>query len=313
MALQVSGKTAIITGAGSGINLAFAKLLLENDCNVIIADLALRPAAKALVDQYANSDRDNNNNHSRLPRAVYLKTDVTDWAQLEAMFTTAETHFGSAEIVCPGAGVYEPAFSNFWIPPGSDGGKSADTPHGSRYAAIDINLTHPIRVTQLAIAHFTKHKKPGVVVHISSIAAQMPLLPCPLYVAAKSAVSNFVRSLAALETPPAETGIPPIRVNAVAPGIIKTPLWTESPDKLAWVDEDKDEWVTPEYVAEVMLRLVQEPEHVGGTVLEVGTDQVRHVEMLNDPGPSGPGRTASQLGEGYKQVWAKLSQPGWGQ
>ncbi|KXJ87218.1 putative short chain dehydrogenase/ reductase [Microdochium bolleyi] len=309
MALQVSGKTAIVTGAGSGINLAFAKLLLENNCNVVFADLALRPEAQILVDQYTSSENSNGK-----PRAVFQKTDVTDWAQLEAMFATAESNFGRADIICPGAGVYEPAFSNFWIPPGSGTGdkKSADTPHGSRYAAMDINVTHPIRTTQMAIAHFTKHKTPGVVVHISSIAAQRPFLSCPLYVAAKSAISNFVRCLAELETPPAATGLPAIRVNAVAPGVIKTPLWTENPEKLAWVDTERDEWVTAEYVAEVMLQLVQDPKHVGGTVLEVGKDQVRNVEVFNDPGPSGAGHTVSQAGQGYVETWGRLSQPGWG-
>jgi len=307
MALAVSGKTAIVTGAGSGINLCFAKLLLENNCNVLFADLALRPEAQAVVDSYTRTDTTSSG-----ARAVFQKTDVTDWTQLERMFTAAEAAFDSPiDIVCPGAGVYEPLFSNFWQPPGST--KSADAPDGSRYATLDINVTHPIRATQLAIAHFAKHKRPGVVVHISSIAAQSPLLSCPLYVASKSAVSNFVRSLAALESPPPATGLKPVRVVAVAPGIIKTPLWTEHPEKLAWLDEDKDEWVAPEEVAEVMLRVVQEKEYVGGTVVEVGKSQTRKVTVRNDPGPSGAGHTVENIAQGYREVWGWLAQDGWGQ
>lgn len=103
MAMNVESKTAIITGAGSGINLCFAKLLLSKDCNVVIADLALRPEAQELVDQYPLT--------STGAKAVFQKTDVTDWEQLEKMFQKAIAHFGGADIVCPGAGVYEPVCS----------------------------------------------------------------------------------------------------------------------------------------------------------------------------------------------------------
>lgn len=86
---------------GSGINLSFAKLLLENGCNVLFADLALRPEAQAVVNQYTAKSNDS-------PRAVFQKTDVIDWSQLEEMFEVAEQEFGEVDIVVPGAGVYEP-------------------------------------------------------------------------------------------------------------------------------------------------------------------------------------------------------------
>lgn len=76
-------------------------LLLENGCNCLIADLALRPEAQSLVIKYSAKSE-----HSG--RAVFQKTDVTDWDQLEAMFVEAERTFGEIDIVCPGAGVYEP-------------------------------------------------------------------------------------------------------------------------------------------------------------------------------------------------------------
>jgi 3-hydroxybutyrate dehydrogenase len=102
MALSVAGKTAIVTGAGSGINYCFARLLLQRQCNVIFADLALRPEAKELVSQYSSKsifDR---------PRAMFQKTDVTDWSQLDQTFKIAQEEFMGADIICPGAGVYEP-------------------------------------------------------------------------------------------------------------------------------------------------------------------------------------------------------------
>jgi len=84
-----------------GINLCFATLLLENGCNCLIADLGLRPEAQALVEKYfVKSDHGS--------QAVFQKTDVTEWSQLQEMFVVAERTFGEIDIVCPGAGVYEP-------------------------------------------------------------------------------------------------------------------------------------------------------------------------------------------------------------
>lgn len=68
---------------------------------MLIADLALRPEAQKLIDQYA----DKKDEH---PRAVFQKTDVREWAQLEQMFSVAVQEFGSIDIVCPGAGIYDP-------------------------------------------------------------------------------------------------------------------------------------------------------------------------------------------------------------
>lgn len=69
-----------------------------------------------------------------------------------------------------------------------------------------------------------------------------------------------------------------IRVVGVAPGIVKTPIWTA--DKVPYVDEKVDKWVSPRDVAVVMLKMVQDKEMVGGTIMEVGFNQTRKVEEL---------------------------------
>jgi NAD(P)-dependent dehydrogenase (short-subunit alcohol dehydrogenase family) len=174
-----------------------------------------------------------------------------------------------------------------------------DTIETSSYKTFDINITHPIRATQLAIDYFLRQKLGhGVVVIISSIAAQSAFLPAPLYAASKHAMSGFTRSLADLE-PKIN-----IRVNAVAPGCVKTPLWTA--DKLTWVDEDVDTWVTAEKVAQTMVDLITEAKNVGGTVLEVGVDAVRPVNELNDPGPKGRGHSLEKLAEATTNVYGLL-------
>ncbi|KAJ3534049.1 hypothetical protein NM208_g7709 [Fusarium decemcellulare] len=141
---SVSGKTAIVTGAGSGINLEFARILLEKNCNVVFADLSLRPEAKTLVAKYEQKGSS--------PRAIFVETDVTSWPALTRMFQVTLQEFGDFDIVCPGAGVYEPNWSNFYHPPGSP--ESKDAVDSGHYALLDINLTHPIRTTQLAISQW---------------------------------------------------------------------------------------------------------------------------------------------------------------
>lgn len=135
----------------------------------------------------------------------------------------------------------------------------------------------------------------------------MSNLHTPIYVAAKHAMNGFIRSLGDLD---ARIGV---RVNGVAPGIIKTPLWTEHPEKLSYLDESKDEWATPEEVAEAMVKCLEDPELGGGTIVEVGAKQTRLVKQLNDPGPSGAGHTVTNIYEKYEEVYGWLGESGWGQ
>lgn len=133
---------------------------------------------------------------------------------------------------------------------------------------IDINLTHPIRTTQLAVSHFLRHrdsKKPKHIVHISSIAGQNASFAAPIYSATKHGISGFVRSMAKLDE------LFGIRVTAVAPGVIKTPLWTDHPEKLKMIDS-ADTWVTADEVAEVMLALVQQDKV--SEIIEIGRAHV---------------------------------------
>lgn len=306
---SVDGKTAIVTGAGSGINLEFAKLLVSLNCNVVLADLALRPEAAEFVSQHEGN--------AGGPRAVFIETNVTKWADITRMFEFTLAQFGDFDILCPGAGVYEPHWSSFWHPPGSS--ESRDSPDGDRYALLDINLTHPIRATQLAMSHWL-HPRPPTdskfptpkpvslqnpkrVVHISSVAGQLPVFRAPIYGATKHAISGFVRCLAPVQS----VGI---SVTAVAPGVVKTPLWMEHPEKLVNVNEGADAWVTPQEVAEAMLRCVQQ--EPGGTILEVGSKFVRPVKAVNDPGPDldpKKGLATSNAEKGDDMVWEWLQDP----
>lgn len=153
----------------------------------------------------------------------------------------------------------------------------------------------------------------------------------PIYNATKHAINGFVRSLAPLDS---RLGI---RVTGVAPGVIRTPLWTEAPEKLKLVSSD-DAWVTPESVADVMVSLVEketvrvsaglsatgsrlssgdaregtkEVAVEGGMILEVAKGRVRVVEQFNDVGPSGEGNTVGNVGLAEEEIFERLGGGAW--
>ncbi|KAG6157634.1 hypothetical protein E4U11_001493 [Claviceps purpurea] len=286
MALDIRGKTALITGGASGIGLQVTRQLLAGGCSVMIADLKSSDELDVLVQGA----------HEGHTRASFVRTDVTKWQELDALFSQTVQEFGQLDIVIPVAGIFEPeGVSSFWQP-----NQGKDTPEASSFYCLDVNVTHPIRATQLAIDSFQRQKLGhGVVVLISSIAAQIPLLPTPLYATSKHAISGFVRCLTHLEP------LMNIRINAVAPGCVKTPLWDA---RLGLFKEGLDHWVPQEQVANVILDLITNKDHVGGTILEVGVDQVRPVGQFNDPGPSGAGHSAHGLADAPDDVVKLINQ-----
>lgn len=263
--------------------------------------MKLLPEAQALVEKYSTGPT----------RAVFIKTDVTDWRQLKEAFDACKREFGGIDIVGPGAGVFEENWSSFWYPPGS--GMTVDTLDTSSYKTLDINITHPIRSAQMAISEFLnpddpKDKasatNPKRIIMTSSIAGQIYGIFVPLYFASKHAIMGFTRSMGILEESHS------IRVNGVAPGIVKTPIWTE--DKLVGFNDEADEWVTPEEVAEHMVGLLESPAMVGGTILEVGAGEARVVPPFMNPGPPGKGTSITDAAKLVANTFDVLAKPGWG-
>lgn len=98
----VASKIVVVTGGGSGINLAFVKQALSNGARgVIVADLKLTEDAQKFVDQSES--------------AVFSKCDVTKRKDLEALIKISVEKFGEVpDIYIAGAGVFEPVFDPFF-------------------------------------------------------------------------------------------------------------------------------------------------------------------------------------------------------
>jgi NAD(P)-dependent dehydrogenase (short-subunit alcohol dehydrogenase family) len=229
------------------------------------------------------------------------------------MFIVAFKEFGQVDILCAGAGLFDPKFSNFWFPPGS--AESRDNPHGDKYLTMDVNVTHPIRSTQLALSHWLNPPKgqqkvspsnPKRVVVCCSIASYLHGLSYPLYFASKHAVGAFVRSLGDLHE---KLGV---KVAAVCPGGVSTPMLVEDQHKARTIDFEKDELVTPEDVAELLYRLCVDDGIGGGTLMEITEKGTREVQAFNDPGPAG-GTSISHWEVAINEIWDQLGKDQWGQ
>lgn len=107
--------------------------------------------------------------------------------------------------------------------------------------------------------------------HISSIGGQTTRLAVPIYCATKAYINHFVQAFAELDQKE--------NIRVVAPGMVRTPLWFRgNPDKLKSVGEG-DIWIEPSEIAEVLLKLCEDPAYKGGTVLEAsGQSRTRVVQ-----------------------------------
>lgn len=299
-------------------------MLLERGCSVMIGDLSLRPEASHLLSQYPQ--RPNG------PSALFQPTNVASWPQLNRLWFKALSSFPQIDIVVPGAGIFEPAWSSFWQAPKTDSNPetvsrdAADAEPGT-YAVIDVNLTHPVRLSQLAIGYWTQQRRKGCLVHVSSIAGHAAGIGTPLYIASKHGLHGFVRCLEGMRD---QLGI---RCGAVAPGAVmvslpsklsahanwdaadvrysQTPMWLEDPGKQHMAEGESAElFLEPEEIARGMLELCENPEYGNGTILEVSKGATRVVPLYHAPPPNGKGVMVPGIAESAQRIWDELKSTG---
>ena len=189
--MDISGKAAVVTGAGSGIGRAIALALGLKGARVVVADIN-EAGGKETVDLLG----------ARVAVGVFRRCDVTCTEDLAAAFACCVEHFGSLDIVCNNAGI--------------NGGDLFADEAGDWRRVIDINLSAVIDGTRIAVREM-RRRGGGVIVNTASMGGLLPIPGGPVYAASKAGVVNFTRSLA----PIAAEGI---RVNAVCPTYTDTPL-----------------------------------------------------------------------------------------
>ena len=192
--LNLSGRTAVVTGGAGGIGTAICRVLAQAGARVCIHYRSSEAGALALQEQIEQSGGS----------AVAVHADVTGKADIERLFDAA----GSVDILVNNAGVYP--LSPF-----------LDISEAEYDLMMDANVRSVMLCTQAFAGRVIKHGGGGAVVNIASIAASGVLDMHSHYCAAKSAVVMFTRAAAR------ELGAHDIRVNAVSPGLI----WREGLDE----------------------------------------------------------------------------------
>jgi len=197
-----TGRTVMLTGAMGVIGGHLACALVGCGANVVMLDRNLDPA-KGLLDLMGPD---------AASRAVAVAGDVLDGASLERAADQVAEQFGPPDTLINNAGGNKPEATT------GPGRTFFDLPPDALRAVIDLNLLGTVLPTQV-FARAMVQRGEGVILNVSSMNALRPLTRIAGYSAAKAAVSNFTQWLAVHM---AQEYSPRIRVNAIAPGFLKT-------------------------------------------------------------------------------------------
>jgi len=193
---NLSGKTAVVTGGNSGIGFATAKKLKADGANVVITGRSIERVESAANELGVTG----------------IVADVTDLTALDALVEQVKSQFGQLDILFVNAGVFAPA------PIGSNTEEMFDTQMG-------INFKGAV----FTIEKFLPLLNDGAsIINLSSINAYTGMPNTSIYAASKAALNAYTRT-AATELAPRK-----IRVNAVNPGPVSTPIFgkTGMPEEL---------------------------------------------------------------------------------
>ena len=224
---RLDGKVAVVTGGNRGLGHAFARALGEAGARVAIAarDEARSESVAGELD------------------ALAVTTDVTDTASVQAMLETVTAELGPVDVLINNSGTcfHRPAL---------------EVPEEEWRAVWDVNVDGLWRCCQAVGAQMVE-RGTGAIVNIGSISAQIVNRPQwqPAYNASKAAVHQLTKSLAAEWAPSG------VRVNALAPGYVKT--------EMAPVD---DPHFRPRWVEDAAMQRYAVPEELGPSIVYLASD-----------------------------------------
>ena len=190
---RVAGKVAIVTGAASGIGESTAKRLAEEGAAVTVADVDV-DNGKRVAGEIAAAGGD----------ALFVRSDVGKTAGIKRMLERTESNFGRIDIIHNNAVWFHHA-------------AATDLDEKDWNRAMDVGLKSVYLAAKYGIPIMRKTGG-GAIVNTSSVHALVSFETCTAYDAGKAGMLGLTRTLAL------DYG-PDIRVNAVLPGAILTPLW----------------------------------------------------------------------------------------
>lgn len=243
---KLSGQTALVTGANSGIGEGVAKSMGQAGANVVVNYVSKPETAEAVVAAIKSYGVD----------ALAIQADVSKEEQVQALFKQAVDHFGTVDILVNNAGLQrDAAFHEMTL---------ADW-----QLVIDVNLTGQFLCAREAIREFLRRgPRPGVskatgkIICMSSVHEVIPWAGHVNYASSKGAIKMLMQSLAQ------EYGDRQIRVNSICPGAIQTPINTRA-------------WNTPQALNSLMTLIpynrIGQPEDVGNLAVFLASDDSDYI------------------------------------
>lgn len=239
---RLAGRSALVTGGGTGIGAAICRALAQNGARVAVTDLD-EDAARSVAEGIGGG-------------AHAFALDVTDAARTNAVFDAATEALGGLDIVCANAGV-------------STMNSVTDLSEDEWDFNMGVNAKGVFLTNQAAVRRFIAGKTPGAIVNTASMAGKVGAAYLAHYTASKFAVVGFTQALAR------ETGEHGIRVNAVCPGFVRTGMQER---ELAWEGTLRNmtpEAVRAEMIAMTPLGRLEQPEDVADVVVFLASDDAR--------------------------------------
>lgn len=232
--MRLKDKVAIITGAGSGLGKAGALTFAREGAKVVVADYN-DAAGQAVVDQIKGQGGE----------AIFVKVDVSNWEQVEAMVAKTVEAFGTVDILVNNAGVTADAMLSKMT-------------HEQWDKVININLKGVFNCTK-AVAPIMVEKKYGKIINTSSVVGEQGNIGQTNYAATKAGVIGMTLTWAK------ELGFKGINVNAVAPGYIMTEMVAAVPEKVLEKMKEK-----------VPFRRLGEPQDIANAYLYLASDEAAY-------------------------------------
>lgn len=214
----LTGKTALVTGASSGIGQAIAIRLAQEGCNIAI-NYRKDPEGAEDTEEQAMQKACGQVEACGV-RSLLVQGDVSKADDIVEMVKAVVDEFGQFDILINNAGIQTERASH-------------EIPTDEFDRVIAVNLRGAYLCAREAIQQFLKQQRSGIIINISSV---HEVIPRPMYISysiSKGGMGNLTKTLA-LEY--ANRGI---RVNAIAPGATITPIneaWTEDPEQKAIVE-----------------------------------------------------------------------------
>jgi NAD(P)-dependent dehydrogenase (short-subunit alcohol dehydrogenase family) len=229
---RLEARTAVITGGCSGIGLATARRFAEEGAHVVVADIDDARGAEVAAEI----------------GGLYVHTEVTDKDQVDALFRTAKDTYGSVDV----------AFNNAGISPPEDD-SILDTDLDAWRRVQEVNLTSVYLCCKAVLPYMLEQKR-GSIINTASFVAVMGAATSQIsYSASKGGVLSMTRELGVQF---AREGV---RVNALCPGPVNTPLLQEL--------FAKDPERAARRLVHVPMGRFAEPEEMANAVLFLASDE----------------------------------------